>query len=222
MEWALAAALVATALVAALSYLWPITVSISLAARLTPNGQFAIVSGGSIGPMSLALATARGVPPRLVVQGLGRVWINDSVANLVPKRTGPPVPLSTWIERMERAWARLTRLFDPLDLAFFLLQERRVVRVGWLDARVRYGLDDPAAMGLLTGWLLVLDGFFGGRVTVRPDPIWYGERELALNVDGVVRVYPVRSAVALVWFVVRNVRVFRRARPALPKEATDG
>ncbi len=222
MEWALAAALVTAALVAVLSYLWPLTFSISLAARLTPSGQFALASGASWGPISLALATARGVPPRLVLQGLGRVWINDSLSNLTPKRTGPPATLSAWIARAERAWAILNRWFDPIDLAFFLLEERRVVRVGWLDARVRFGLDDPAAMGVMTGWLLVLDGCFGGRVTIRPDPIWYGDRELALNVDGVVRVYPVRSALALVWFVVRNVRVFSRGKPALPKEATHG
>ncbi|MCC6645654.1 MAG: hypothetical protein IT374_08805 [Polyangiaceae bacterium] len=222
MEWALAALLTLTVLAAVLSYLWPITVSISLAAKLTPAGQFAIVSGASVGPMSLALATARGVPPRLVVQGLGRVWVNDSLSNLAPRRAGPSVPLSTWIARAERAWALLTRFFDPIDLAFALLQERRVVRVGWIDARVRYGLDDPATMGLWMGWLLVLDNVLGGRVTVRPDPIWHGERELALDVDGVVRVYPVRSALALAWFLVRNVRVFRRDDPAHSKEATHG
>lgn len=222
MAWALAAAFLITVVVAVLAYLWPITISISLASKLTPKGHFAVVSGASIGPVSLALATARGVSPRLVVQGFGRVWINDSIANLLAKtkRPGPEVPIATRIAQLERLWAQVTRFFDPLDLAFFLLDERRVIRVGWLDARVRYGLDDPAAMGLLTGWLFVLDGFFGGRVTIRPDPIWYGDPEIALDVDGVVRVYPVRSAAALVWFLVRRVHVFPRVRPAIPKEAT--
>lgn len=206
-----ALAVVAGLCLSAAIALWilPIAVGFSFQGRLTPDGRWALAGGAEAGPVSCAVVAARGVAPRVVVVVAGRRVVEKTLSLPRPERdpNRPSRTLAEELERAERIYRRVERFVDPAEVGLFLVQERRRVELGFLDAVVRFGADDVALTGKVTGAILVLDGILGGRISIRPDPVFSGEEVAEIRGKGRVRVWPARFVLDLFVFLVRHFHV---------------
>jgi hypothetical protein len=218
LEIALLSAVLVVLATTAVLVLVPVRVRLSLQGRADPSGLWAVGGGVQVGPVSVSAAAARGVKPRLVVQAFGRRVPLPFLARgkSAPRPARPPLPLLQRIRRMEAAYARFSRFLDPLDLALFLVRERRRIAVDRITVAARFGLDDPALTGSIMGSLLVLDTLLGARVSIEPDPIWMGEPSLSLSVNGSITLRPGLAVVDGLVFLAKHLRI-RPPPLALPR-----
>ncbi len=187
----------------------PVAVAFSFEGRLTPDGRWVVAAGVESGPLSTALVAARGITPQIVVELLGRRVLERRLRMPTRRPRGPSGARSLVeeLERVERLYRRVERFVDPVDVGLFLVEERRRLELGFLDVLVRFGADDVALTGKVTGAVLVLDGFLGGRISVRPEPVFSGEELAEVRGRGRVRVWPARFLLDFVVFVVRHFHV---------------
>lgn len=185
----------------------PLAIGFSFEGRLTPDGRWAVAAGAESGPVSCAVVAARGVAPRLVVVVAGRRVVERTLR--LPRRDeqAPARTLAEELDRAERIYRRVERFVDPAEVGLFLVEERRRLELGFVDVVVRFGADDVALTGKVTGAILVLDGILGGRISIRPDPVFSGEEVAEIRGKGRVRVWPARFVLDLVVFLVRHFHV---------------
>lgn len=196
----------ALAAVAGLLTLWalvrPWRVALSVQGRADERG-WALAAGASSGPIAATAAIAAGVPGRVVVTLLGR-----KVLALPHPRVRPPDPA-----RLKALWARLNEHLDPIELAFFLLSERRRIYLHDFTAKLTGGLSDPAATAFLAGLCATTAGLLApyGRLDWAPD--W----SLADRGEGAVHVTlaasPALLLADLLLFSLRNVHLRAPAAP---------
>ena len=179
MLW-LAALVSVLALAVTLAIVWPVRVQASIEGRADPTGFYALASGVSIGPFAVAAVVARGVPGRVQVHILSRLVGTWTFAELwsrgtrlskrlrkPPKKKGPPVPVAERVAQVERGWARINRFLDPIAFARFVFAERKRFALDYLDVALRFGGDDVALTGRIVAAIMVLDGMFGARVSLK-------------------------------------------------------
>lgn len=230
MLW-LAALVSVLALAVTLAIVWPVRVQASIEGRADPTGFYALASGVSIGPFAVAAVIARGVPGRVQVHILSRLVGTWTFAELwaagtrlskrlrkPAKKKSPPVPIAERVAQVERGWARIQRFLDPIAFARFVFAERKRIALDYLDVALRFGGDDVALTGRIVAAIMVLDGMFGARVSLRPEPIWIGDMALGVAARGRVRLYPGRFVFATLLYLVKNVRLLPPP-PAAPVEA---
>jgi hypothetical protein len=193
------AGLVALAL-AVLALPWRLTVALS--ARGVADGGWALAGGAQLAGLAATYSRARGVPGALGLHLLGR-RVLPRPRKALPPAAPPP----------RAREGGLPRWIDPIDLALFVLDERRRVAVRELDARVRLGLQDVALAGQLSGMLAILSALAAPLGRLRHEVDWSGDESLEASVSATLRFTPA----LLLWdtsrFVARSMRGRRRRLP---------
>lgn len=116
------------------------------------------------------------------------------------------------LERARRVLARIDRHLGLAEIARFLIAERRRIAIDHLRGRLRFGFDDFAQTGELSGYLWAIRSvtvpFPGGFEHV---PDWSGRRVFALGGQVRVRVYWVALARDVGLLLIARTR---RRKPA--------
>ena len=185
---------------------WPLRLETSLRARGLADGSWFVAGGFSVALAQVAFVWARGVSPQLSFLLFGRKlsWKPDW-----NKRLSRPVPKRVKAAS-RRAWARV----DPLDLALKILEERRHLRLRYLNVDLAYGFKDPLLTGRLVGALSMLSAVLPPNVTLRQAPRWDFEDGWEVTLDGRAVMKPWLMLLDVAAYVVRQVR----ARPAPPSQ----
>lgn len=217
--WAAALALILCALGAAATFV-PVRLRLSAEGRGDPSGRWAIAGGVSLGPVALAGVVASSVPARFTAQLWRRTFgpwlIGPLLAKLrrAPTEASPDVPLATRLDQLEHAFDRFDRWLDPVDLAAFLVAEKRRVEVNHMDITTRFADPDVALVGKVTGLVYVLSTLLGPRITITPEPVWSGESLVSFTLAGDVVVRPGLFVIDVLVYLVKNVHLMPRHRPA--------
>ena len=193
----------------------PFRLQLSLRARGDPSGAWAAAGGGQIGPVAVSGVAARGVSPRMSAHVFGKKLWERELAELTEEQS----PKAT-AETAKRSYEKLERWFDPLDLALFLLQERRRIRIELFEVDVSYSFQDIALTGKTLAALYVLGGALPAPIVIRPKPSWDAEDRADLALAGKIRVWPGLVLVDTTWFVLRRVKLRRRNASPGAREAT--
>src|SRR5687767_5349428 len=141
MEWGIVAALLVAALIA-LVFL-PLRVRFSLQGRGEPRGTWAVAGGAQLGPAAASGVAAATLPLSLSLHVFGRKVWQKTARELRDARRKKQAEAADAedaellireraalaIERGSERYRRLERWFDPLDLALFLVRERRRIRL---------------------------------------------------------------------------------------------
>jgi hypothetical protein len=185
---------------------WPLRLETSWRARGLADGSWFMAGGFSVALAQVAFVWARGVSPQLSFLLFGRKlswkpdW-NRTLARPVPKRVKAA---------SRRAWARV----DPLNLALKILEERRHLRLRYLNIDLAYGFKDPLLTGRLVGALSMLSAVLPEAVTLRQAPRWDFEDGWDVTLDGRAVMKPWLMVLDVAAYVVRQMR----SRPAPPSE----
>jgi hypothetical protein len=193
----------------------PIRITLSLRGRGDPSGAWAVAGGAQLGPLAVSGVAARGVPASLGAHAFGRKLWQRELAELVRAKPEQKKAERRLIDR----YKKLERWFDPLDLALFLLEEKRRVRIEALEIDVIYSFEDVALTGKVLAALYVLSGVLPPPIVIRPLPTWESVDKADLAMSGSIRLRPGLVLVESAWFVVRRVKLKRR-RVVAPTEAT--
>lgn len=185
---------------------WPLRLETSLRARGLPDGSWFLAGGFSVALAQVAFVWARGVSPQVsfLLFGHKLSWKPDwnrKLARPVPKRVQAA---------SRRAWARV----DPLNLALKILEERRHLRLRYLNIDLAYGFKDPLLTGRLVGALSMLSAVLPEAVTLRQAPRWDFEDGWEVTLDGRAVMKPWLMLLDVAAYVVRQMR----SRPVPPSE----
>lgn len=189
---------------------WPIRLDVSLRARGTADGGWAIAGGLSLPVVSGAFVWGRGVDPQLSLRLFGhklswRPRWSERLVRPVPQRVKAA---------SRRAWSRV----DPLSLGLKLLEERRHLRLRYLVIDLAYGFRDPLLTGRLVGALSVLSAVLPAVVELRQAPRWDFEDGWDVTVDGRAVMKPWLMVLDVAAYVVRQMRSRPAPRPPLAAE----
>jgi len=201
-----AASLLLVGLLLTLLCYWPLRLETSLRARGLADGGWFVAGGFSLSLASVAFVWARGVSPQLTFLLFGRKLSWKPEWN---RRLSRPVPKSVKAAS-RRAWARV----DPLSLALKILEERRHLRLRYLNVDLAYGFRDPLLTGRLVAALSMLSAVLPATVELRQAPRWDFEDGWEVTLDG--------RAVMKPWLMLLNVAAYvirqMGSRPAPPSQ----
>ena len=201
-----------------LAYRLPVSPSCNLQARAEPSGNWALAFGVGVGPMACSAIAAHGVPPFLTCHLFGKQlvrlplsrWLARPKKELDPEQRDPPAkarPLS----RIERAIARFFVNLDPLEALWSWWEKERIFEVRSLELDVEYSFRDVALTGQILAGLCLLSGVLPERYVINQTPVWAVEDRVLLAVDGRFRIWPVRLAVDVLGFVLKQRSLARRS-----------
>lgn len=200
--------------------LLPIRLHLSLQGRGDPSGAWALAGGAQVGPLALSGIAARGVNPTFAAHAFGRKLWSKTLAELTERE--PDEPERQTLAKAKQRYEKLERWFDPLDLAVFLVRERRRIRIESLEADAGYSFVDVALTGKITAALYALGGALPAPIVIRPVPRWEPEDRADLALSGEIRVYPGLVLVDTAVFVVRRVKLRKRRPQTASREVPGG
>lgn len=220
-------ALLVAALIALGLVFVPVRLRFTLQARGEPSGFWALAGGLQLGPIAASGVAAKGVPAHLNVHVFGkRLWQKRLAELAEPKPEAEPeeeadAPKQPALARAEAAFRRLERWFEPTDLFFFLVRERRRVVLDPTLIELEYGFRDIALTGKTLGAIYALSPLLPAPVVVRQIPHWESTDRAALAASGAIRVWPGLLVVDAAWYLIRNVKIRRpngaaRGAPTAP------
>lgn len=220
----LIAALVVLAVALGLVFV-PLRIRLNLQGRGEPDGFWALAGGAELGPLAGSGLGARGVEPLVQLHVFGRrVW-KRTLRELLARTPKAEETGESTKEKVERAldkaksgYERLERRLDPLDLALFMVRERRRVRVERLVIELEYSFADITTTGKLLGAIYAFGAILPAEVEIYQSPSWEDVDRGAFTGSGTIKVWPGLLLVDAGWYLIRNVRV--RSRPRSAKEAT--
>ncbi|MBE7480735.1 MAG: DUF2953 domain-containing protein [Polyangiaceae bacterium] len=202
---ALVAALVGVGLV-----LLPLTLHFSLQARGEPNGFWALGGGVQLGPFAGSGVAAKGVPAQLALHAFGRKLWSRKLGELGAERAEPEEPAEPPAKtKLRERFAKLERWFDPVDLFFFLVHERRRIELLPTIVDLEYGFRDIATTGKLLGAIYAISPLLPAPILVRQSPSWESLDRASLASSGAIRLWPGLLVVDAAWYLIRNVKVRR-------------
>lgn len=225
MQWQLAAgaaALVGAAALTATTLLLPWRVQLSIEARSSPSGMWAIAGGLSMGPLAVVMVAARGVSARMAVHIFERAVLARPLSWLLQKlkksdgeskERGESKSLTQRFDEALVTYEKLEAWVDPVALGYFLIEEQRRLRVNELRITPVFNADDAAVTGQITAALYMLSAALGANIIIDPQPVWWGEGKADCTVKGDFTVYPGLAALDTAKFVARHVRPPRRRSP---------
>jgi hypothetical protein len=193
--------------------LLPLKLVVSAQGRGDPSGAWAFAAGGQVGPLVASGVGARGVTPRVELRLFGRrVW-GKSLEELAEAGKSTEKP-GEKLDRARAGYARVERWFDPADLGLWLLGERRRVRIDRMVLELRYSFQDVALTGKMLGAIYVLSSLLPPELELRQEVSWDSEDRASAALDGQIKVWPGLILVDSALFMVRNVRIRKRASDA--------
>lgn len=208
LEWiALAVLLIGVVLV-----LLPVRLHLSLQGRGDPSGTWMLAGGGQIGPLALSGVGAHGVPPTAQLHLFGKQVWQRRLADLARKDEGEEQ--RAVVKTVRTGYARLTRWFDPLGLALFIVSERRRVRIELLEIDLSYSFEDVALTGKVLGAFYMLAGVLPPPIVIRQTPSWESLDQAEIALVGKIRLRPGLVALDSAIYLIKNLRIRRRKPPA--------
>jgi hypothetical protein len=209
---------IAVAVLVALAFV-PIRLRFSLKGRGDPSGAWAIAGGAQLGPLALSVVAARGVPATLGAHAFGRrLWQRElqEVARrgAGDEQEGDPDRARGFLAEQRARYEKLERWFDPTELARFVLEERRHLRIDQLDVDLGYSFRDLVLTGKTTAALYFLSGVLPAPIELRPLPSWQSVDRADLSLSGAIRLWPLLLLVDGAYFVVRRVKLRKRRTAA--------
>jgi len=215
--WVIAVAIVFA--IALILVLLPIRLRFNFQGRGDPSGVWAIAGGAQIGPAVGSGVAARGIETTIQAHLFGRSIYKRTLKELRAERDKvreESDSIEPVIEKLEARYKKLERWFDPLDLALFLLRERRRVVFERVIVDLDYSFADITVTGKLLGAIYAFSALLPAQIVIRQNPRWEFVDKLAVAGSGKIRIWPGLLVVDAAWFLIRNVRVRRR-----PPEATE-
>ncbi|HEY0464391.1 MAG TPA: hypothetical protein VGC79_09295 [Polyangiaceae bacterium] len=202
-----------------LAYWLPLSLSSNLQARAEPSGSWVLALGIGIGPVAFSALAAQGVKPFLTCHLFGKQLLRLPLSRWqrspAPTKPGaePREPRSkgAHLTRVERALARFFRNLDPLDTLWSWWEKERVFEVRSCELDVEYSFRDVALTGQILAGLYMLSGVLPERFVINQTPSWNSEDRLALSADGRFRIWPVRLALDVLGFVLKQTSAARRS-----------
>lgn len=190
--------------------LMPLTLRFSLQARGEPNGFWALGGGVQLGPLAGSGVAAKGVPAQLALHAFGKKLWGRKLAELGAERPEPGEPAEPPAKtKLRERYSKLERWFDPVDLFFFLVSERRRIELLPTIVDLEYGFRDIATTGKLLGAIYAIAPLLPAPLRVRQSPAWESLDRAALTSSGAIRVWPGLLVVDAAWYLIRNVKVRR-------------
>lgn len=205
MEIALIVAVVLVAAAAVLAVVLPLRIRVTTKGRGQFGDTWVIAGGIELFLVTISFAAAHAAPSVIQVHiGKRRVWSRRGGTPREP--SGPPMTLERLVDKAQRAWAELNRRFDREQLGRYVLGLRRYVRLQHCRGHLVYATPDVAVTGMLSGALYFVAGLLSplGRFAVTPE--WEDVLRAQGDIDIAVKVWPVRAAANIAWFVARNMR----------------
>ena len=204
-----------------LAYRLPVSLTSNLQARAEPSGSWVLALGVGVGPFAFSALAAHGVAPFLTCHLFGKQLVRLPLSRWLarpakkpesarPERHAKVIDLS----RIERAIGRFFQNLDPLESLLSLLagwERGRIFRVQALEVDLEYSFRDVALTGQILAGMCMLSGVLPDRYVIRQTPIWASEDRLSLAADGRFRIWPVRLAVDVLRFVLKQRSVARRS-----------
>jgi len=201
-----------------LAYWLPVSLSSNLQARAEPSGSWVLALGIGVGPVAFSAIAAQGVKPFLTCHLFGkqlvRLPLSRWLSRAAPKPDAPAPEArekSAHLTRLERALARFFQNLDPLDTLWSWWEKERVFEVRSCELDLEYSFRDVALTGQILAGLYLLSGVLPERYVISQTPSWNSEDRLALTADARFRIWPVRLAVDVLGFVLKQRSVARRA-----------
>jgi len=201
-----------------LAYWLPLSLSSNLQARAEPSGNWVLALGIGIGPVAFSAIAAHGVKPFLTCHLFGKQLVRLPLSRWLHRSPKEPKPESVEprakrldLTRIERAVGRFFQTVDPLEAFGTWWEKKRVFEVRSLELDVRYSFRDVALTGQILAGLCVLSGVLPERYVITHTPGWDTEDSLALAADGRFRIWPVRLAVDVLGFVLKQRSAARRS-----------
>jgi len=205
-------------LFALLAYWLPLSLSSNFQARAEPSGSWVLALGIGIGPVAFSALAAQGVKPFLTCHVFGKQLVRFPLARWLhrpPKESKPepeePRAKAFDLTRVERAIGHFFQTLDPLEALGSWWEKERVFEVRSFEVDVRYSFRDVALTGQILAGLCVLSGALPERYVIHHTPGWDSEDRLALAADGRFRIWPVRLAVDVLGFVLKQRSAARRS-----------
>jgi hypothetical protein len=201
--------------------LTPLRVRFNLQGRGEPSGTWALAGGASLGPIALSGGGARGVPLTAQLHAFGRRLWTKRASELLgtgEKEDEPEARIDATAreaaQRVARYYRKLERWFDPVDVALFVLGERRRLRARQVDVELGFSFEDVFLTGRVLAAVYVLRSALPPPVVIRERHSWESVDRLDGSVQGEIEVWPVLAALDLFFYLVRNVRIFPRREAA--------
>jgi Kef-type K+ transport system membrane component KefB len=212
---------IALSFVAAVLVLAVIAVLVPVRLRLKIKGQgevgktWAIAGGAELSLVTVSIAIAQGLDGVLQVHVYR--W---RVLHVTP--FGRFLSGSIQARRMARDELRekFNELRNRVDRRFglraalrFVFSQRRWVVLEKLHANLVYSTHDVALTGMLLGQLYTIAGLLAPWGQLRVEARWIDVASADANLDVVVRLYPVRVALDVLMFAIRNIKLRQREQP---------
>jgi len=215
MLWLAACALL-LGLFGLLAYWLPVSLSSNLQVRAEPSGSWVLALGIGVGPIALSAIAAHGVKPFLTCHLFGKQLVRLPLSRWLggPKKQPAqhdPAAKGLTHSRLERAIARFFVTLDPLETLWSWWEKERIFEVRSLELDVEYSFRDVALTGQILAGLCMLSGVLPERYVINQTPLWAAEDRLLLAADGRFRIWPVRLAVDVLGFVLKQRSVARRS-----------
>lgn len=204
MKIALIVVAVLGAVAALLAVLLPVRVRMTSKGRGQFGDTWVIAGGLELLLVTVSFVAAHAAPSMVQVHVAGRrVWVRRGTAR---EPSGPPMTLERIVEKAERAWAELNRRFDREQLGRFVIGLRRHVRLQHCRGQLVYATPDVAVTGMLSGALYFVAGLLSPLGSFAVTPEWEDVLRVQGDIDIAVKVWPVRAAADIAWFVAKNMR----------------
>jgi len=225
--WLIAALVLVAAALVLLAL--PIRVRLRLQGKGEPNGFWALAGGAQVGPAAASGVAAQGVEPLAQLHVFGRkLWEKKLLELLARDPDEDEDEKRSLRQRGEQAISKLSdryraleRRLDPVELLFFVVRERRRIRIETLVIELEYSFVDIALTGKLLGAIYAFSAVLPDPVVVRQTPSWESVDRVSFAGSGCIKVWPGLLLVDSAWFLIRNVRVRRRSAAAkAAREAT--
>jgi hypothetical protein len=204
----------AVLLIGVVLVLLPLRLHLSLQGRGDPSGSWMLAGGGQLGPLALSGLGAQGVTPTAQLHLFGKqIWQRPLLELLKTKEEEPEQERGA-VKSVRGGYARLSRWFDPLDLALFIVRERRRVWVELLEVDLEYSFEDVALTGKVLGAVYMVSGVLPPPIVIRQTPSWESLDQAQVALVGKIRIRPGLFVLDSAIYVVTNLRIRRRKPPA--------
>lgn len=205
MKIALIVVAVFVATAAVLAVLLPLRVRVTTKGRGQFGDTWVIAGGLELFLLTVSFAAAHAAPSMVQVHLAGRrIWARRGGTPRPP--AGPPMTLERLAEKAKRAWAGLNKHFDRAQLGRYVIGLRRYVRLQHCRGHLVYATPDVAVTGMLSGALYFVAGLLSPLGTFAVTPEWEDVLRVQGDIDIAVKVWPVRAAADIAWFVTKNMR----------------
>ena len=206
----------------------PLTLGCNVQGKAEPSGAWAVACGLGLGPIALSAIAAAGVKPFLTCHVFGKQLVRLPLSRWVRRGKRAPVTdvapkpeheaeTETRLTRFEHGVAAWFRSLDLLEIVLSCWGNERIFRVRSLAVELDYSFRDVALTGRILAGLYMLSAVLPDVCEIRQTPHWESEDRLSLGADAQFKLWPGRTLLSIVRFVLKQ-RSEARGRARLAKQ----